>query len=105
MLEELGFDVLHVADVAAARSALACEPVDVVLSDIVMPGSANGLDLAREVRRERGSLPVVLATGYSDQAQAAADEGFAILRKPYGMSDLHDALTAALGGAATPQVG
>ena len=99
-----GLRRLHAADVAAARSALAREPVDVVLSDIVMPGGANGLDLAREVRRERGSLPVVLATGYSDQAQAAADEGFAILRKPYSMSDLHDALTAALGGAATPQV-
>ena len=104
LLEELGYDVLHAPDVAAARSALAREPVDVVLSDIVMPGGANGLHLAREMRRERGSPPVVLATGYSDQAQAAADEGFAILRKPYGMSDLRDALTAALGGAARPQV-
>ena len=69
-----------------------------------MPEGANGLDLAREVRRERGSLPVVHVTGYSDQAQAAADEGFAILRKPYGMSDLHEALAAALGGAARPGV-
>ncbi len=100
LLEELGYDVLHAADVAAARFALSREPVDVVLSDIVMPGGVNGLDFAREVRRERGSLPVVLATGYSEQARVAADEGFAILRKPYGMSDLHEALTAALGGAA-----
>ena len=104
MLEELGYDVLHASDVAAARSALARDPIDVVLSDIVMPGGANGLDLARDVRRERGSLPIVLATGYSDQAQAAADEGFAILRKPYGMNDLHDALNATLGRAARPQV-
>ena len=51
----------------------------------------NGLDLAREVR-QRQSLPVVLATGYSDQAQAAANEGFSILRKPYSMSGLNDAL-------------
>jgi two-component system NtrC family sensor kinase len=63
LLEELGYEVLHAADVAAARFALSREPVDVVLSDIVMPGGANDLDLAREVRRERGSLPVVLVTG------------------------------------------
>jgi two-component system NtrC family sensor kinase len=54
--------------------------------------------------RQRGSLPVVLATGYSDQAQAAANEGFAILRKPYSMNSLHDALRAALGPAERPKV-
>ena len=56
------------------------------------------------MRRERGSLPIVLATGYSEQAQAAAAGGFAILRKPYGMSDLHQAFNAALGAAARPRV-
>ena len=99
LLEELGYDVIHAANVAAAREALARGSIDVVLSDIVMPGGADGLDLAREVR-QRQSLPVVLATGYSDQAQAAANEGFAILRKPYSMSGLNDALREALGAAA-----
>jgi two-component system NtrC family sensor kinase len=103
LLAELGYDVVHAQDVAAARAALECEAVDVVLSDIVMPGGANGLDLAREVRR-RGGLPVVLATGYSDQAQAAANEGFAILRKPYSMNGLHDALREALGPVERPKV-
>jgi two-component system NtrC family sensor kinase len=103
LLEELGYDVVHAADVAAARAALARESIDVVLTDIVMPGGANGLDLAREVR-QRDSLPVVLATGYSDHAQAAANEGFAILRKPYSMSGLHDALREALGPAEKPKV-
>ncbi|WP_170303682.1 hybrid sensor histidine kinase/response regulator [Reyranella soli] len=103
LLEELGYDVVHAAHVAAAREALARGSIDVVLTDIVMPGSANGLDLAREVR-QRGSLAVVLATGYSDQAQAAANEGFTILRKPYSMSGLHDALREALGGVATANV-
>jgi len=103
LLEELGYDVVHAAHVAAAREALARGSIDVVLTDIVMPGSDNGLDLAREVRH-RGCLPVVLATGYSDQAQAAANEGFTILRKPYTMSGLHDALREALGGVAPAKV-
>ncbi|MBY0323298.1 MAG: response regulator [Reyranella sp.] len=103
LLAELGYDVVHAADVAAARAALEGEAIDVVLSDIVMPGGANGLDLAREVR-QRGGLPVVLATGYSDQAQAAANEGFAILRKPYSMNGLHDALREALGPVERPKV-
>jgi two-component system NtrC family sensor kinase len=103
LLAELGYDVVHAADVAAARAALERESVDVVLSDIVMPGGANGLDLAREVR-QRGGPPVVLATGYSDQAQAAANEGFAILRKPYSMNGLHDALREALGPVERPKV-
>jgi two-component system NtrC family sensor kinase len=103
LLAELGYDVVHAADVAAARAALERESVDVVLSDIVMPGGAKGLDLAREVR-QRGGPPVVLATGYSDQAQAAANEGFAILRKPYSMNGLHDALREALGPVERPKV-
>ena len=103
LLEELGYDVVHAADVAAAREALDRGSIEVVLSDIVMLGGANGLDLAREIR-QRGSLPVVLATGYSDQAQVAAYEGFAILRKPYSMSGLNDALREALGAATTAKV-
>ena len=69
-LEEFGYAVRPAADVAAARAELHAhaEDIDLVLSDIVMPGGANGLDLARWIRDEFGaSLPVVLATGYSDR--------------------------------------
>jgi two-component system NtrC family sensor kinase len=99
LLDELGYGVLHACDVAAALAALDREPVDVVLSDIVMPGGADGLDLAREIRR-RGSLPIVLATGYSDKVKAAADDGFSILRKPYDAERLQAALSAAMTGRA-----
>ncbi|MFZ5783480.1 MAG: ATP-binding protein [Pseudomonadota bacterium] len=97
LLEELGYRVRPAANVADARLALDREQVDVVLSDIVMPGGADGLDLAREVRG-RSRLPVVLASGYSEKAQQAADEGFALLRKPYDSASLDAALTAALAG-------
>jgi two-component system NtrC family sensor kinase len=98
-LEELGFAVVHAPDVATATALLreAGPAIDVVFSDIVMPGEQNGLDLARAVRREHGTrVPVLLATGYSDVAQVAAAEGFRILRKPYSTQQLRDALDETL---------
>lgn len=56
------------------------------------------------MRRERGSLPVVLATGYSEQARLAADEGFAILREAYGMRDLDECVDRSAGRAARPRI-
>lgn len=98
-LEQFGYSVDHALDVTAAQIILRNphQKVDVVLSDIVMPGGANGVDLARWIQRQCGSsLPVILATGYSDKAQAAADEGFPILRKPYNAMELHRAIIEAL---------
>ena len=98
-LEELGFMVIHAPDATSARELLrrADPAIDLVFSDIVMPGELNGLDLARAVRQEHGlRVPVLLATGYSDVAQAAANEGFPILRKPYATQQLRDALSKAL---------
>lgn len=107
LLAGLGFDVARAPDVATARAELSTsrERFDIVLSDIVMPGGANGLDLARWIRQQFGPrLPVVLATGYSDKAQAATNEGFTILRKPYDASTLHALLTEALRGPVSAPV-
>ncbi len=98
-LEEFGYEVVHAPDAAAARACLrqAEGGIDLVFSDIVMPGEWNGLDLARAVRQEYGDqVPVLLATGYSDVAQSAADEGFPILRKPYGEAELREAAAKAI---------
>jgi two-component system, NtrC family, sensor kinase len=94
-LEGFGYAVHCTSDVPSALKLLHMrrDRIDVVLTDIMMPGGENGLDLARWIRRECGAgLPVILATGYSDKAQAAADEGFTILRKPYDAAGLHEAL-------------
>ncbi len=104
LLEELGHSVRVACDVASARVVLinGVKEIDIVLSDIVMPGGASGLDLAQEIRREQGgAVRVILATGYSDQAQAAADEGFPILRKPYDINALRSALADGASEAGT----
>lgn len=69
---------------------------DLVLSDIVMPGEMDGLDLARRVRAEHRDLPIILVTGYSASADAARREGFEVLRKPYTVDRLAQAIDSHL---------
>jgi two-component system NtrC family sensor kinase len=88
-LEELGFRVVHVPDAHSALNALERDAsFDLVFTDIVMPGDLTGVDLARTIRLRYPALPVLLTTGYSNMAQAAADEGFSILHKPYDSAGL-----------------
>jgi CheY-like chemotaxis protein len=94
MLTQLGFSVVHAASPAAALGALAnARRIDVVFSDVMMPGGISGLDLAREIRRRRPGLPVVLTTGYSEATAAMSEGEFRLLLKPYSLEALADALS------------
>jgi PAS domain S-box-containing protein len=93
LLTSMGCDTETVCSADEALGALAERRFDLVLSDIVMAGSMNGLELARVIREQRPELRVVLATGYSDAAVPAAQE-FTVLRKPYAMADLDWAFTS-----------
>jgi CheY-like chemotaxis protein len=84
LLLEQGYEVTHMQTADEALRILeAGFVVDLVFSDLVMPGQYNGLDLARAVRERWPDLPVLLATGYSDAANQSTDEGFALITKPY----------------------
>jgi len=61
-----------------------------VLSDVIMPGGISGVELARKVRERYPELPILLITGYSEQASAG--HGFPVLQKPYEMSALAGAI-------------
>jgi two-component system NtrC family sensor kinase len=95
-LEELGFAVERAGTAQEALLKLRLGRFDLVFSDILMPGGMTGLDLAQEIRRIRPGLPVVLATGYSLSGSQAIEEGFTVLRKPYDLEALRDALQAEL---------
>lgn len=69
--------------------------VDIVLSDVVMPGSMDGQALARELRTRRPGLPVVLISGYSEAL--TAESSFIVLRKPASPSQILEALRRAMG--------
>jgi len=93
LLNELGFSVLHVASPDAALGALAnARDIDVVLSDIMMPGGVSGVHLAREIRRRHPDLRVVLTTGYVEAAADLSDGEFDLLLKPYTAESLANVL-------------
>jgi PAS domain S-box-containing protein len=96
MIRQLGYDTTRVASAEAALGALANgRPIDLVFSDVMMPGPMNGLALAREIRRRRPGLPVLLTSGYADAARPEAEaEHIEILAKPYRLVDLDLALAA-----------
>ena len=84
VLQEIGYAVRHVPNAEFALAALRSEgPFDVLVTDIVMPGLMNGLDLARMVRLRFPCLPVLLVSGYTAEAHKAAAEGYRILGKPF----------------------
>jgi CheY-like chemotaxis protein len=97
MLASIGFDVTHAASAEAALGALKNgRRIDIVFSDVRMPGGMNGIDLAREIKRRRPRMPVVLTTGYAEGVNDARREGIPILPKPYQLEALSDILTRQL---------
>ena len=98
MLKDLGYEVSHASAATAALEVLEREPsFDLMFSDMVMPGSMDGIELAREVGRRRPDLPVLLTTGFSPAATAAQREGRRLLPKPYTIESLATALQSMLG--------
>ena len=95
LLEQMGHGV-RMAYSAAAAARMLEEGVrpDLVFSDIVMAGEMDGLALARHIRQKWPEVPVLLATGYSREAEAIGDE-FPILTKPYQAAELSIAVSAA----------
>ncbi len=91
LLADLGCQVTTASDAAAALVRLdAGEAFDLMLSDIVMPGGMNGVELARAVQVRRPDLPILLTTGYAGER---FDDGrgpvtWPVLRKPFRSEEL-----------------
>ena len=95
MLKELGYEPVHALDAAEALKRLSRQRFDLVFSDMVMPGEMDGIQLAREIRKRKPELPVVLTTGFSEAAAAANEDGLRLLVKPYRIEQLAAELQAA----------
>jgi len=99
--QQLGYMVKQVAGAREALELIGNDPkIDLVFSDIVMPGGMNGLALGHAIRQRYPAMPVPLATGYSDSVREAVAQGFIVLQKPFALATLEQALRE----ARTPRV-
>jgi CheY-like chemotaxis protein len=103
VLRNLGYNVLTCSDAKSAKVLLAQadRAVDLMLTDIVMPGQ-NGKQLADDARRLRPHLKVVFMTGYSRNAvvhQGRLDPGVDLIQKPVSQADLAARIRRALDNA------
>ena len=97
MLTTLGHDVVCAGDAAEALRVLTAGPVDVLMTDLGLPGM-SGEQLALEARRRRPELKVVFATGADGPpnfGDAEAIEDGLVLRKPYNVREIDDVLRRA----------
>jgi PAS domain S-box-containing protein len=105
-LTELGYRVLEASHGAAALALLKETPgVEIVFSDLVMPGGMSGFDLARQIREGYPHVRIVLTSGYSAELMNQADIAqlnLQVLRKPYRQSELARAIRAALSRPSAP---
>jgi CheY-like chemotaxis protein len=94
LIEQIGYGVIVANNAESALKVLAENRfIDAVFSDVVMPGEINGIQLASLIRERYPQMPILLTSGYSNAAEAAAQQ-FPLLRKPYQITALADALSA-----------
>lgn len=93
MLEDGGFMVLEAANADEAQAIIADHPeISVVITDVQMPGSMNGLELASIIQRDHAHIPVLITSGRTGLQEAKA-HGASYLTKPYTAHAIQQALT------------
>ncbi len=101
-LTDLGYRILVAYDGVEAMSILERdEPIDLLFTDIVMPYGISGIQLARQARKLRQDIKVLLTSGYTMQtlsAEYGAEKEFTIIGKPYRQAELAQHVRRALGG-------
>jgi PAS domain S-box-containing protein len=99
MLSDLGHEVLRAEAAAAALAILErTDRIDLMLTDLIMPGGMNGVELAHAAVALRPGLPVILTSGYTGETLGAAAEApWPLLAKPYPAETLAALIEAVMG--------
>src|ERR1700722_16551471 len=105
-LASLGYTALTAANAAEALARIDDgEPFDLLFTDVIMPGSVNGRQLADEAVRRRPGIAVLFTSGYTENAivhHGRLDPGVLLLAKPYRKSDLARMIRTALAARRFP---
>jgi len=93
VLRELGYRVLEAADGRAALALLRNKgtKIDLLFTDVVLPGGMSGAMLAKEALEIRPGLEILFTTGYARDAivhQGRLDPGVQLITKPFSYADL-----------------
>ena len=97
MLQDLGYDVVLAGDARAALDVLRRDSdFRLLFTDILMPGSMNGVALAQAVRRDYPHTRMLLTTGYADEAIDEGSRSYGLIRKPYRRAELNEKIRQVL---------
>ena len=92
--EDLGCEVLEAASTDDAMAILNLNPsLRLLFTDIQLPGTVDGLELARMVRRQWPNICIVLSSGRVLRPEASLPDGVRFIAKPYYQHDLEDIAT------------
>lgn len=95
LLEQLNYRTVAVDNAKAALNVIATgTPIDLVFTDVMLPGDLDGVALAQAVAKRHPRIPVLLTSGYAKAL--ASRHGLPILRKPYQLSALAEAVRSTL---------
>ncbi|MFL5295536.1 MAG: ATP-binding protein [Phenylobacterium sp.] len=104
MLRDLGHQVVRAETAAEALAILRKKSaIDLLLTDVIMPGGKNGVELAREAVSLRPDMPVILSSGYTGETlDEASGAPWPLLLKPYSADALAALIDSAVGRAPQP---
>lgn len=89
MLQDEGFAVLEAETGDAALELLASGPtVQVLVTDMQLPGSLDGTRLAKAARELKPALPIIYVTGRPDSVRADERDGITVVGKPYTSAEI-----------------
>jgi PAS domain S-box-containing protein len=104
-LEDMGYQALHAADGAHALEVLAREPgIDLLITDVIMPGGMNGVELARRVRQLKPGVKIIYSSGFPSEALAersGTQVDGPLLYKPYQRDEFAAAVRGAMAAHST----
>ena len=96
-LRDEGYHVIEACNADEALTVLETATPDLLISDVRMPGSLDGLALLRAVRGTLTNLPVIIMSGHMNSAQAEAEGATRFVAKPYAMDAMFEAVRDVLG--------